>query len=67
VVRFYVKVNGEEAAADDSASLTGWAEWKKTEVEGIEAKAGDEITVGMYVSCAAGGWGTMDEFCLYRE
>ena len=67
VVRFYVKVNGEEAAADDSASLTGWAEWKKTEVKGIEAKAGDEITVGMYVSCAAGGWGTMDEFCLYRE
>ncbi len=67
VVRFYVKVNGEEAAADDSASLTGWAEWKKTEVEGIEAKAGDEITVGMYVSCAAGGWGTMDEFCLYKE
>lgn len=67
VVRFYVKVNGEEAAADDSASLTGWAEWKKTEVKGIEAKAGDEITVGMYVSCAAGGWGTMDEFCLYKE
>ncbi len=67
VVKFYVKVNGEEAAFDDSAKLTGWVDWKKTEVSGVSAKAGDEITVGMYVSCIAGGWGTMDEFCLFKE
>ena len=67
VVRFYVKVNGEEVATDESAKLTGWVEWKKTEVSGVSANAGDEITVGMYVSCIAGGWGTMDDFCLYKE
>ena len=67
VVKFYVKVNGEEAAIDESAKLTGWVDWKKTEVSGVSAKEGDEITVGMYVSCIAGGWGTMDEFCLFKE
>ena len=67
VVKFYVKVNGEEAASDESAKLTGWVDWKKTEVSGVSAREGDEITVGMYVSCVAGGWGTMDEFCLFKE
>ncbi|MBR1861554.1 MAG: glycosyl hydrolase 53 family protein [Lachnospiraceae bacterium] len=67
VIKFYVKVNGEEAATDESVSLTGWAEWKKAAVSGVSASAGDDITVGMYVSCAAGGWGTMDEFCLYKD
>lgn len=66
-VRFYIKVNGEEAASDDTAKLTGWKQWSRPEVNGVEAAAGDEITVGMYVSCAAGGWGTMDEFCLYKD
>ncbi len=66
-IRFYVRVNGEEKASDGSVSLTGWAEWKKAQVSGVEANVGDDITVGMYVSCAAGGWGTMDEFCLYKE
>lgn len=67
VVRFYIKVNGEEMASDDSSKLTGWKKWNTPKVSGVAANAGDEITVGMYVSCAAGGWGTMDEFCLYKD
>ena len=66
-IRFYVKVNGSDAAINDSVTLTGWAEWKKAEVSGVSANAGDDITVGMYVKCAAGGWGTMDDFCLFKE
>ena len=66
-IKFYVKVNGADAATDDSVTLTGWAEWKKAEVSGVSANAGDDITVGMYVKCAAGGWGTMDDFCLFKE
>ncbi len=67
IVKFYVKVNGNEVASDDSIKLTGWVDWKKPMLTGISASAGDEITVGMYVNCAPGGWGTMDDFCLFKE
>ena len=63
-VYMYVKVNGDEMARSDNVSLDGWVNWKNPQIEGIEASAGDTITVGAYVKCDAEAWATFDDFSL---
>ena len=66
-VEIYVKRNGEEVTSFGGEYLKGWVNWQKLTAEAIEAAAGDELTVGIRVRCEAGGWGTMDDFCLYKD
>ncbi len=66
-VELYIKKNGETVAMFGGSYLTGWVNWHKLEVEDVSAVAGDELTVGMSVKCQSGGWGTIDEFCLYKD
>ncbi|MBQ3898598.1 MAG: glycosyl hydrolase 53 family protein [Lachnospiraceae bacterium] len=66
-VEIYVKRNGEEVCFFGGEYLKGWVNWQKLTAEDIEAAAGDELTIGMRVRCEAGGWGTMDDFCLYKD
>ena len=66
-VEIYVKRNGEEVCFFGGEYLKGWVNWQKLTAEDVTAKAGDELTVGMRVKCEKGGWGTMDDFCLYKD
>jgi len=44
-------------------TLTGWVDWQQPAIEAFPV-AGGEVTVGVYVRCAGGGWGTLDDWLL---
>lgn len=63
-VYFYAIVNGEEMKVD--GELNGYVNWYTAELSGITPTDG-EITVGIRVSTAPGGWGTIDDLTLVKE
>ena len=63
-VCFYAIVNGEEVKAD--GELNGYLNWYTAEIPGLAPTDG-EITVGVRVSTAPGGWGTIDDITLVKE
>lgn len=63
-VYFYAIVGGETIKAD--ASLDGYVNWYTAELPGLDVQDG-EITVGVSVKTAPGGWGTIDDITLVKE
>lgn len=43
--------------------LDGWVSWQQPVIESIPCQSGS-MTVGVYIKCAGGGWGTVDDFLL---
>ncbi len=66
VIYLYVVVNGTKYESQ-KVTLDGWINWKTPMVKDVTIAEGDEVIVGMYVKCAADGWGTMDEFEFYCQ
>ncbi|SEA88296.1 arabinogalactan endo-1,4-beta-galactosidase [Pseudobutyrivibrio sp. ACV-2] len=63
--KLYAKVKDEILSAD--TGVTGWQNWANPEIDSITVKAdGTEVTVGVSVKAASGGWGAWDDFYLYR-
>jgi len=44
-------------------TLDGWVDWQQPVIESIPCQNGS-MTIGVYVKCAGGGWGTVDDFLL---
>ncbi|MCM1102942.1 MAG: hypothetical protein NC409_02450 [Clostridium sp.] len=63
-VYFYAIVNGEEIRVD--GQLNGYVNWYTAELSGLAPTDG-EITVGIRVTTAPGGWGTIDDITLVKE
>ena len=63
-IYFYAIVDGEEIKAD--ASLNGYVNWYTAELPGLNVTDG-EITIGVSVTIAPGGWGTIDDITLVKE
>lgn len=63
-IYFYAVVNGEMIKAD--AALKGYVNWDTVEISGLNVSGG-EITIGVNVTNAAGGWGTIDAISLVKE
>lgn len=76
--RFSVQVQGGDVGQNAELSIyaiadgvtytvpfevSGWVNWVQPEIEQIPCEGG-VITVGVYVKCAGGGWGTLDDFLL---
>ena len=57
--------NGREQLAQKT-NVNGWCNWQNPVVE---ITVGDDgtLTVGASISCAAKGWGTLDDFYLYKK
>ena len=66
VIYVYITVNGTEYASDP-VELTGWVNWQTALVTGVEINEGDDVTVGVHVEAAGGGWGTIDDVEFYSE
>ncbi|MGN0142824.1 MAG: glycosyl hydrolase 53 family protein [Roseburia sp.] len=64
-IYLYAVVNGDTYQSDP-VTLGGWCNWQVPEITGISLDGASDITVGVYVKCAGGGWGTMDDFYLYK-
>lgn len=61
----YVKV-GDTMYQSEPVKLSGWTVWQNPEVRDI-AVNGEDVIVGVHVKCKAKGWGTMDDFYLYKQ
>ncbi len=62
----YVKVNGETVGTAPM-KITSWSNWDTAHVPAFEYKAGDTVTVGVYVKCQGAGngaWGKIDDAML---
>lgn len=58
--------NGKERKIKNT-SLNGWKNWQEPEINNIEVKKGDSLTIGIIVKAGAGAWGTLDDFVLMKE
>lgn len=56
--------NGREQIAEKTA-VTGWCDWQNPVVQ-IQVGEDGALKVGASVSCAAKGWGTLDDWYLYQ-
>lgn len=66
VITLYVIV-GDQRYESDPVKLDGWVNWQKPVLTDIPVSDGSDVTVGMYVKCAAMGWGTIDDFELFCQ
>lgn len=66
VVSFYVIV-GDKKYESEPITLQGWIVWQNPLIKDIVVDGTTDVTVGMYVKCAGGGWGTMDDFEFYSQ
>lgn len=63
-VFFYAIINGETVKVD--AKLNGYVNWYTAELPGLNVTDG-EIIIGVSVTTAPGGWGTIDAISLVKE
>lgn len=63
-VYFYAVIDGETIKAD--TTLSGYVAWNEAVLSGLNVQNG-EITIGVSVKNAAGGWGTIDAISLVKE
>ncbi len=63
-IHLYVISDGQTYTAP--MILRGWADWQEAVLEHIPCASGT-LTVGVYVRCQGGGWGTFDDFLLNPE
>lgn len=65
LIYIYAIANGQRYESDP-VTLDGWVNWKEPKIENI-AVSGGAVTIGAYVKAVAKGWGTMDDFFLYKQ
>ena len=63
-IHLYVVADGQTYTAP--LTLQGWVNWQEAVIEHVPCASGT-ITVGVYVRCQGGGWGTFDDFLLNPE
>lgn len=65
-IYLYAIVNGQTYQSEP-VILNGWCKWQTPTIKDIPLDGTSDITVGMHVKCAGGGWGTMDDFYLFKQ
>ncbi len=63
-IYFYAIIDGETYTVD--TTLNGYVNWNTAELGDLEVTNG-EITIGVSVTIAPGGWGTIDNITLVKE
>ena len=63
-IHLYVISDGQTYTAP--MTFHGWVNWQEAVLEHIPCASGT-LTVGVYVRCQGGGWGTFDDFLLNPE
>lgn len=65
-IYLYAIVNGTTYQSEP-VTLNGWVNWQTPELTGLAVDGTGEVTIGMHVTAKAKGWGTMDDFYLFKE
>ena len=63
-IELYVISDGQTYTAP--MTFHGWVNWQEAVIEHIPCES-RTLTVGVYVRCQGGGWGTFDDFLLNPE
>lgn len=63
-IHLYVISDGQTYTAP--LTFHGWVNWQEAALDHIPCASGT-LTVGVYVRCQGGGWGTFDDFLLNPE
>ena len=63
-IELYVISDGQTYTAP--MTFHGWVNWQEAVIEHIPCES-RTLTVGIYVRCQGGGWGTFDDFLLNPE
>lgn len=58
--------NGTEQLTEET-KVDGWCNWQNPIITDITVGEDGTLTVGVSISCAAKGWGTLDDFYLYKK
>lgn len=58
--------NGKEQLAEKT-KVDGWCNWQNPVITDITVGEDGRLTVGVSIECAAKGWGTLDDFYLYKK
>lgn len=66
---FYLTAQaGGQTYTSEAASAAGWKVWQHVTLSDIKASAGDEIIFTIHATgIPAGGWGCIDDTCLYLD
>lgn len=64
LIQLYAVADGETYTA--TMTFDGWVNWQEAVIEHVPC-ASHTLTVGVYVRCQGGGWGTFDDFLLNPE
>lgn len=59
----YIYAVADGVTYTQAFAVAGWVNWQQPVIEAIPCASGT-ITVGVYVRCKGGGWGTVDDFLL---
>ena len=63
-IYIYAKINGQTVATEHTG-ITVYNEWHTPAIRSIPVKAGDSLTVGIYVKCSGpNAWGKIDDATL---
>lgn len=65
-IYLYAKV-GEEIYKSEPVTLEGWVKWQTPKITDINVPNGAEVIIGMHVSGAAKGWGTIDDWEFFAQ
>lgn len=66
VIYSYAVIDGTTYQSDP-IKLDGWCVWQSSQIADLALDGKQDITIGVYVKAAGGGWGTMDDFYLYKQ
>lgn len=65
-IYLYAIVDGTTYQSDP-VTLDGWVNWQVPQITDIPVLGASDLVIGMHVSSAGGGWGTIDDFYLYIQ
>ena len=65
-IYLYAIVDGTTYQSDP-VTLDGWVNWQVPQITDIPVSGASDLTIGMHVSSAGGGWGTIDDVYLYIQ
>lgn len=57
---------GDMVIESEPVKLDGWVNWQVPVIKDIPV-TDEDVTVGVRVKAAAKGWGTMDDFYMYKQ
>lgn len=62
----YIYADNGSKQLTQETGVEGWCVWQNPVISGITVGEDGTLRVGASISCAAKGWGTLDDFYLYR-